>query len=166
MTNKHDLMYFELLKRSVTAFEAALQGPDPDGADCDAPMMDQYLIVLQGQKMNLQGWADGHPRLGTTLIQTSLLIYVTEDGRWARTLSRWYQLGDAQQLDDARMMPDTEPEGISIQLGPNSVSVPLVHARRILELQPAHFARIAEEKGFQEVHDALSEIRKSWPPSF
>lgn len=164
MNNKHDLPYFELLKRSITAFQAALQGPDPDGADREAPMMDHYLIVLHGQKMNLHGWAAGHPKLGTSLIQTSLLIHISEDRKWARTLSRWYQLGDAQRLDTSELSPDIDLASFCTPVGLAGVSIPLHLARRVMELQPTRLAGIARERGFGDVTATLSEIEKSWPP--
>ena len=164
MNNKHDFLYFELLKRSVTAFQAALKGPDLDGADHDAPMMDHYLIVLQGQKMNLHGWADGHPKLGTSLIQTSLLIHISEDQKWARTLSRWYLLGDAQRLDTSELSPDIDLASFYTPVGVDGVSIPLHLARRVMELQPTRLAGIARERGFGDVAVTLSEIAKSWPP--
>ena len=164
MNNKPELLYLERLMRSITAFQAALQGPDPEGADQDAPIMDQYLIVLQGQKMNLHGWADGHPKLGKTFIHTSLLIHISEDRKWARTLSRWYQLGDAQQMDTSQLSPDIDLASFCTPVGLAGVSIPLYLARRVMGLQPTRLAGIARERGFGDVAATLSEIGKSWPP--
>lgn len=165
MNNKQDLLYYELLMRSITAFQAALQGPDPDGADHDAPMMDDYLIVLQGQKMNLHGWADGHPRLGTGRVQTSLLIHISEDKKWARTLSRWYMLGDAQRVDTSQLAPDIDLASFCILVGSDGIGIPLHLARRVMEVQPSQFRGIARQRGFDDVAATLSEIAESWPPT-
>ncbi len=164
MNNTHDYLYLELLKRSVTAFQAALQGPNPDGADQDAPKMEHYLIVLQAQKMTLHGWVEGHPRLGTRIINTSLLIHVSEDRKWARTLSRWYRLGDPERLDTSQLSPDIDLASFCVPMGLDGISIPLHLARRIMEQQPTRLAAIAAEKGFDNVSKTLSDIAKSWPP--
>ena len=164
MNDTHDDLYLELLKRSITAFHAAIQGPEPAGVDRDAPMMDQYLIVLQGQKMNLHGWADGHQKLGTGHIQTSLLIHITADRKWARTLSRWYHLGDARRLDTSQFSPDIDLASFCVPMGLDGISLPLHLARRVMEQQPTRLAGIAAEKRFDDVSKTLSDIAKSWPP--
>lgn len=164
MNNTNDYLYLELLKRSITAFQAALQGPDPDGEGRDAPMMDHYLIVLQGQKMNLHGWSEGHPRLGTSFVHTSLLMHVSEDQKCARTLSRWYRLGDPERLDASQLSPDIDLASFCVPMGLDGISIPLHLARRLMEQQPNLLAGIAAEKGFDDVSKTLSDIAKSWPP--
>lgn len=165
MKNTHDYLYLELLKRSVAAFQSALKGPDPEGEHIDAPMLDQYLIVLDGQKMNLHGWVDGHPKHGTSLIQTSLLVHVTQDRRWARTLSRWYQLGDLSAATATQISPDIDPAVVCSPMGTGGISIPFTLAQRVMEQQPTRFAEIAVEKSFEDLSSTLSEIAKNWPPS-
>lgn len=164
MNKTHDDFYHELLTRGITAFQAALKGPDPDGEDRDAPTMDDYLIVLQGQKMNLHGRASGHPRLGTAYIQTSLLIHVTQDQQWARTLSRWYRLGKPRRLDTSQLAPDLDLAGYCIPMGPDGFSIPLHLARRLMEQRPTALSRSATEMGMIALSETLSEIAKGWPP--
>ncbi|WP_058249562.1 DUF6634 family protein [Tropicibacter naphthalenivorans] len=164
MNNIHDHLYYELLMRSVTAFRAALAGPDTDGAEHDTPTIDDYLIVLRGEKMNLHGWATGHPKLGDAYIQTSLLIHVTQDEKWARTLSRWYRLESPRHLDTSQLSPDADLAGYCIPVGLGGFSAPLHLARRLMELRPSDLCRIASEKGFDEVSKTLNDIAKIWPP--
>ncbi len=164
MNNISDYLYREMLMRSVTAFQAALKGPDPEGLDRDAPVLDDYLIVLQGQKMTLQGYVTGHPKLGSSFITTSQLIHVSRDGKWARTLTRHYRIEDAQQVDTSRLSPGDDLAGFCFPVGSNAFSIPLHLARRMIEQQPTALSRRAREKGLDDVAEALSEIAKSWPP--
>ncbi|MEP2983668.1 MULTISPECIES: DUF6634 family protein [Alphaproteobacteria] len=164
MNKMHDDLYYNLLTRSITAFQAAMKGPDPHGKERDAPMVDDYLIVLQGQKMKLHGWGAKHPNLGTTFIQTSLLIHVTENQKWAHTLSRWYRLANPVKLDTSQLSPDIDLAGYCVPVGLGGVSVPLHLARRVMAQQPTRLSRIAEEKGFNALSETLSEIARIWPP--
>lgn len=157
-------MYYELLMRSITAISAAQIGPDPDGDDKDAPWIEDYVFVLQGKKMNMHGWVLGHPKHGTTYIQTSLLIHISQDQKWARTLSRWYKLGDARKLDTSQLTTDIDLAGLCMPIGSDAVTIPLSLARRITELRPNHLAGIAREKGSDDVSKTLSDLAKSWPP--
>lgn len=150
--------------RSITAFRAALQGPDPDGVDKDAPILDDYLIVLQGQKLSLHGRVSAHPKLGTTFITTSLLIHMSHDQQWARTLSRWYRLKAPQCLEPSQVAPDTDLSNCCVVMGLEGFSIPPHLARRLMELRPDSLSRLAVEKGFDEVGKTLAEISDSWPP--
>ncbi|WP_196222665.1 DUF6634 family protein [Pseudooceanicola algae] len=164
MNMTHDYLNQEFLMRSVTAFRAALIGPDPDGDDRDAPILNDYLTVLQGRRMKLHGWASGHPRLGAAFVTTSQLIHVTPDRRWARTLSRWYRLGRPQRLDTSQLSPDIELAGYCVPMTPDGFSIPLHLARRLMEQGPTGLSRSAMEKGLIELSESLSAIAESWPP--
>lgn len=164
MNNPHKYPYLELLMRSITAFQAAMLGPDPYAAERDAPVLDRYLVVLQRQKLNLHGWVNGHPKLGTRWIQTSVLIHVTQDQKWARTLSGWYRLGDPGRLDTSRLSPEIDLAGICVPMGDDRVRIPLQLGRRIMEQRPTRFAELAKDKGYGDVSQKLVEIAERWPP--
>ena len=65
----------------------------------------------------LVGSCSGHPRLTGTgrLIVTSDLWLMSSDGKWARTLSRWYRLGDPAPLSSpaSSASSDTGPSASS-----------------------------------------------------
>lgn len=42
-------MYQELIERCIEAFNSAYKGPDPNGAERDAPVLKDYTAVLQGR---------------------------------------------------------------------------------------------------------------------
>jgi hypothetical protein len=85
------------------AFEAEAElakGWLPGEAElADAPKLDDWHIVDyrgRGQGVYLRGTAAGHPTFGgaRTFIETSHLVALDTVGHgWARTLSRWYRLG-------------------------------------------------------------------------
>lgn len=61
----------------------------------DPPHLDRWTLGRRPATC-LIGYTSGHPVLPGTgrLIATSDLCLISEDGRWALTLSRWYRLGD------------------------------------------------------------------------
>ncbi|MBX9910827.1 MAG: hypothetical protein K2Z25_19245 [Beijerinckiaceae bacterium] len=69
------------------------------GPDVEAVPLDQWFpIVHRGLDLPaLAGDAD-HPRLGSTLITTSPVLWVSDDQTLARCLSRWYRLGQPRRL--------------------------------------------------------------------
>ena len=60
-----------------------------------APVLDRWVFGERPASC-LIGYSTGHPLLPGTgrLITTSDLCLISADGIWARTLSRWYRLGD------------------------------------------------------------------------
>lgn len=158
-------VYKELIDRCVTAFQAAQQGPEVCGSGGDTPKIDEYLPVLKGQTLNLQGQVCGHPRLGTTFVRTSMLIHVTKDGQWARTISRWYRLQKPRVIDTSEAFPDSELNGFCLPLGTDGVGVPMHLARKVLANKPMELSHIAVEIGYTDAASKLSEISKNWPPN-
>jgi hypothetical protein len=59
-----------------------------------APILDRWRVA-EWTLPCLVGLSSGHPKLpgDNRLIRTSDLWLLSEDRTWARTLSRWYQLG-------------------------------------------------------------------------
>lgn len=85
----------ERLAALVSDIERVRDGVSPEMlVNGEAPILDRWVI---GQRFVpcLAGLSTGHPRLPgeNRLIGTSDLWLLSEDRTWARTLSRWYQLG-------------------------------------------------------------------------
>jgi hypothetical protein len=66
----------------------------------DAPILDEWRYALRPVPC-LVGFSTGHPRLpgDRRSIVTSEIVLIAEEIGWARSLSRWYQLG--RRLDGA-----------------------------------------------------------------
>ena len=76
-------------------------GWQPDAAELQAaPELTNWLPVLVGRLLLLEGNVFGHPLIGEDRrILTSALIAIdAREGRWARTLSRFYRLGASDRL--------------------------------------------------------------------
>ena len=63
-------------------------------ADIEAVPLDRW-ISIQHRELDLPALAGDadHPRLGRQLITTSPVLWISEDWKLARCLSRWYRLG-------------------------------------------------------------------------
>lgn len=81
------------LAQLLTVISLAEAWPTSDDL-AGAPLLDLWrpMANLQGSVV-LWGEVSGHPRLGATTITTSRLIALDPEAGWARTLSRWYRLG-------------------------------------------------------------------------
>lgn len=82
------------LKALVADMERVRDGLAEKDLPDDAPMLDQWMFA-QRPVSCLVGCSSGHPILmgkGRPIV-TSDLWLISEDGQWARTLSRWYRLG-------------------------------------------------------------------------
>lgn len=96
---------FQLERLSALVADAARlrNGASPEAlARGEAPVLDRWVITQRFVPC-LAGLSTGHPRLPgeNRLIGTSDLWLLCEDRTWARTLSRWYQLGrPADHLGD------------------------------------------------------------------
>jgi hypothetical protein len=83
------------LKALVADMEAVQAGIVAGGLSEDAPLLDRWSLA-QRPSTCLIGRSSGHPLLPgeDRAIATSDLWLISADGRWARTLSRWYRLGE------------------------------------------------------------------------
>lgn len=65
----------------------------------EAPVLDRWAFGSRPAAC-LIGYSTGHPLLPGTgrLVTTSDLCLISANGAWARTLSRWYRLGDPLDL--------------------------------------------------------------------
>lgn len=93
-----------------------------------------------------------------------MLIHVTDDARWGRTLSRWYRLGEPCRIDTSQISPDIKLESYCPSVGPDGIGIPLRLARMMLAKRPAELAQIAFEHDLDQHAVALSQIEKQWPP--
>ena len=154
--------FFEL---HLTAFRAVIADPDPEGANIDAPWLDQWTPVLRGAQLSLAGNVEGHPALGKTQIVTSPLIHVSEGDQWARTLSRWYRLGAPHATDTGNAFPEAAIAGYCEVLAPDVLSVPLRFAKRLTGKRPDRMAEQAFKLGFDDLVPALTMVARTWPGS-
>lgn len=85
----------ERLSGLVSDMRELRSGTSVEDLAGEAPVLDRWV---HGERpaLCLMGLSTGHPTLPGTgrLITTSDLWLFSEDGTWARTLSRWYRLGD------------------------------------------------------------------------
>ena len=61
-----------------------------------APLISNWIIAMRpgDPRPSLVGSITGHPTLGdTALSATSVVLAMSVDGGWARTVSRYYRLG-------------------------------------------------------------------------
>jgi len=87
----------ERWKRLLADTEKIAAGmlPEEIAVPEETPTLDDWFGVAL-ETPALAGYSTGHPRLvgARRLITTSDLWLLSNDGRWARTLSRWYRLGE------------------------------------------------------------------------
>lgn len=67
-----------------------------------APLIDEWLIAQTPAGLQLIGDISGHPRFGDRMAVTSPLWFADPDGRWVRTLSRFYRIGVPADPDTMR----------------------------------------------------------------
>ncbi|MFC0242636.1 DUF6634 family protein [Rhodopseudomonas telluris] len=85
-----------LLEHDISFVEARLR---------TAPTLDLYVPMLTPLGLRLVGQVTDHPQLGSRWIITSQLWFADPGGRWARTLSRFYNL--ARPADPGGQNPIT-----------------------------------------------------------
>jgi hypothetical protein len=69
-------------------------GIGPSSSDlAAAPLLVDWHGVLTPLGLRLAGFVAGHPLLGNRSILTSQVWAADAEGRWIRTLSRYYRLG-------------------------------------------------------------------------
>jgi hypothetical protein len=68
-----------------------------------APLLEDWVPVITLGGIQLAGRVTGHPVLhGDRWVMTSPLWFADPNGTWVRTLSRYYRLGSAGDLDEIR----------------------------------------------------------------
>ncbi|SDO49601.1 DUF6634 family protein [Afipia sp. GAS231] len=66
-----------------------------------APLIQDWQVVLTPLGLRMAGLVSNHPRLGTRPALISQIWAADPDGRWVRTLSRFYRLGRSVEADMA-----------------------------------------------------------------
>ncbi len=64
----------------------------------DAPLIVDWHGLLSPLGLRLIGFVTGHPLLGNRPAMTSQLWTADPGGRWIRTLTRFYRLGEASHI--------------------------------------------------------------------
>lgn len=93
------LIEADRLEHLARDLRAIARGTSPDPADLHAaPVVDQWRWSSRAMR-TVVGTLQGHPRLADGPVHTTELWAVDLERRWARTLSRFYVLGDQRQED-------------------------------------------------------------------
>ncbi len=82
------------LARVMTAIRAAEARPTV-AEIAEAPLLEDWRVLISrhGSPV-IWGQVSGHPRLDDTMISTSRLIAINPSAGWARSISRWFRLGE------------------------------------------------------------------------
>lgn len=79
-----------------------------EAALADAPLINDWILgVSSGHGVHLVGIVTDHPKLGSGLKRTSMVLALDEEAGWARTISRYYRLGPRRMPEPKE--PDPEP---------------------------------------------------------
>lgn len=112
----------DLVAIHMPVIALAETGPTP--ADLtNAPYLDRWMPMREFTgRIVLFGDVTGHPILRNTGIVTSQLFGIDTRAGWARTLSRWYRLGQPLILDNRAFpcprgfLPVTDPDVLAAAL--------------------------------------------------
>lgn len=87
--------HYERLSRLVADMRLLRDGAAVGELALEPPLLDQWRLAVRPAPC-LVGLSTGHPKLTghDRPIHTSDLWLLSSDGAWARTLSRWYRLGE------------------------------------------------------------------------
>jgi hypothetical protein len=80
------------------------EGPTSEELE-NAPLLSGWRLLITSLGVRLVGNVERHPRLGSGEVTTSQVWVADPEGKWARTISRFYKLGDP-----ARAAADTDDE--------------------------------------------------------
>lgn len=78
------------IEPDLPAPHTLIRASEPDEPDSAASHLEDSPPMLQ--HLYLAEEVTGHPRLRKPRVSTPALVHVTDNQRWARTLSRWYRL--------------------------------------------------------------------------
>jgi hypothetical protein len=67
-----------------------------------APVLSAWSYLADANGVRLMGVVQGHPNVGPGPILTSPLYAIDPQLQWARTLSRFYRLGECRQKSESR----------------------------------------------------------------
>ena len=77
------------------------RGEMPSDADLDgAPILAGWFVEdISNGYQRLGGFVTGHPTIRPGWCWTSVLLFISDDRTWARTISRYYRLGSPLTID-------------------------------------------------------------------
>lgn len=82
------------LRRLADDLERICSGEAPTGAElANAPLIENWSVVLTPMGLRMDGFVSDHPLIGAGHTLISQLWASDANGRWVRTLSRFYRLG-------------------------------------------------------------------------
>lgn len=125
----------QMLDQTLKIIAAAEAGPSAKDL-ADAPLIEFWQPVLCGTRVALWGEVSGHPHLGNAAVVTSQLIALDVAAGWARTISRWYRLGQSYEQFEIDLAKELGNENS----GPNNTHFELNYALAIND--PAELARL------------------------
>jgi hypothetical protein len=67
-----------------------------------APLLEDWAPTVMPQGLRLVGYAIDHPAVGEGAVMTSPLCLADPEGRWVRTIFRFWRLGNPIALKDIR----------------------------------------------------------------
>lgn len=85
----------QLLREAEAAMQRIREGISPSVEElAEAPHLEFWGVIIDDDTLALRGVVTGHPNLQDRLIiTTSQLLWVADDRKSARTVSRFYRLG-------------------------------------------------------------------------
>ena len=92
----------ERLATNLAIQQCIEAGEAPTEADlAGAPILRDWrrAVHLITGTLALEGMVTGHPQFDGQWVTTSPLVALDPEGRWARTLSRWYRLEEPASED-------------------------------------------------------------------
>jgi len=88
-----DPEFEQRLEQLKIGLQRIRSGDLPCGAELEGlPLLDHWAISIEGPVRRLVGVVSNHPRLQDGWITTSPLIFISDDKKLARTVSRFYRL--------------------------------------------------------------------------
>lgn len=94
-----------MTRMTLRSLRLGLRGPEPAHLD-QAPFLSPWQPIRDPDFGGaiLIGIQTGHPTLDGYLINTSRLCGMCSEGKWARTATRWYQLGECAGPSDLKRL--------------------------------------------------------------
>ncbi|QPM92025.1 hypothetical protein PSAL_032880 [Pseudooceanicola algae] len=152
-----------LIELYLSAFRAVHRRPDPAQLKTEAPCLANWTVATRGREIFLVGDVTGHPLLGDSWIQTSTLIFVSEDRQWARTLSRWYRLRSAFVPPLPDEYAGVSLRGYLVSVDDGIISLPMHMARKFMVRRPQEVADLAFSVGYDDLVPELTRLARAWP---
>lgn len=102
---KEQLIFTLMTRMTLRSLRLGLRGPEPVDLN-QAPFLSPWHPIRDPDFGGaiLIGIQTGHPTLEGHLINSSRLCGMCSEGKWARTATRWYQLGERARPSDLRRL--------------------------------------------------------------